>query len=710
MLPPKDSRGQLGSRLESWKEIAAYLNRDARTVQRWEKTERLPVHRHVHEALSSVYAYTAELDTWREQRTKPPAADVVAPPKTHPAGFRHPWGIGLVLALALLTTGSHRSVPILRFHERDWVMLEGFQNRTGEALFEGTLRAALERELSNSEFISVAPQERVDDALRLMKQPPGTILTSAQAREVCLRDGGIRALVTGRTEKVGSTYLVSAEVIDPVQNRSLASVTETALGQEQIWPAVRRLSNWVRETLGETMERIDRSNGQLEKVTTPSLRALQLFTEADSVSRRYQWAVSAQLTRQALVEDPEFASAHIWLAWALKNLDDPDWKLEAKRALALSERVSERERYFILGSNELMTDQPERALPAFEALVRRYPDHFFAYGNLENVYSRLGRTAEAAEIAARFADTRPNDPGANSRAVTLMMVVDLTRARRYAQRAIELPPSEAMSPLDQVNVMFFRFHDLWMQDDAPGALTELRRISARIKESPDPSFRPTMAGVIATLQLTLGRFKDSQVALDSLHPPDPRLGALMAFFKGDVEGGRQSAARIEPNPRYGYPAIDGFLIASLWPPGAAKKLIGAKLPLVRGGVALQQGRSAEAAAVLEPTFDDSYSKHNFVCAWSADGLVTALEQAGDSQKALKVLEATSSTRMWAYPLAMGYEGFWLRNQARLSSFYHRLGREAEARKVDDQLRKLLAVADPDHPILRQLNGQQAQRF
>jgi len=40
----------------------------------------------------------------------------------------------------------------------------------------------------------------------------------------------------------------------------------------------------------------------------------------------------------------------------------------------------------------------------------------------------------------------------------------------------------------------------------------------------------------------------------------------------------------------------------------------------------------------------------------------------------------------------------------LSSYYHRLGREQEARKVDDQLRKLLAVADPDDPILRQLNG------
>jgi tetratricopeptide (TPR) repeat protein len=51
-------------RLDSWKEIAAYLRRALRTVQLWEKTEGLPVHRHSHNALSSVFAYKSEVDTW----------------------------------------------------------------------------------------------------------------------------------------------------------------------------------------------------------------------------------------------------------------------------------------------------------------------------------------------------------------------------------------------------------------------------------------------------------------------------------------------------------------------------------------------------------------------------------------------------------------------------------------------------------------------
>ena len=53
-------------RLDSWKEIAAYLNRSVRTVRRWEADEGLPVHRHMHRALGSVYAFRSEIDAWRQ--------------------------------------------------------------------------------------------------------------------------------------------------------------------------------------------------------------------------------------------------------------------------------------------------------------------------------------------------------------------------------------------------------------------------------------------------------------------------------------------------------------------------------------------------------------------------------------------------------------------------------------------------------------------
>ncbi len=65
---PSPTGSAQGERLESWKEIAAYLRREVRTVQRWEKKEGLPVHRHVHDKLGSVYAFKPELDAWAISR------------------------------------------------------------------------------------------------------------------------------------------------------------------------------------------------------------------------------------------------------------------------------------------------------------------------------------------------------------------------------------------------------------------------------------------------------------------------------------------------------------------------------------------------------------------------------------------------------------------------------------------------------------------
>jgi hypothetical protein len=57
-----------GKKLDSWGEIASYFQREIRTVQRWEKDEGLPVHRHEHKKKSTVYAYTRELDDWFKRR------------------------------------------------------------------------------------------------------------------------------------------------------------------------------------------------------------------------------------------------------------------------------------------------------------------------------------------------------------------------------------------------------------------------------------------------------------------------------------------------------------------------------------------------------------------------------------------------------------------------------------------------------------------
>ena len=67
-------------RLDSWKEIAAYMRRDVKTVQRWEKREGMPVHRHLHDKMGSVYAFRTELDGWAQnRRLTMPAEDLSTP-------------------------------------------------------------------------------------------------------------------------------------------------------------------------------------------------------------------------------------------------------------------------------------------------------------------------------------------------------------------------------------------------------------------------------------------------------------------------------------------------------------------------------------------------------------------------------------------------------------------------------------------------------
>ena len=89
--PPDEGSPPLGRKLVSWKEIASHLGRETRTVQRWEKTEGLPIRRHEHQKKSTVYAFTNELDDWFKRRQPVddpeadaafvPEADVDAPPE-----------------------------------------------------------------------------------------------------------------------------------------------------------------------------------------------------------------------------------------------------------------------------------------------------------------------------------------------------------------------------------------------------------------------------------------------------------------------------------------------------------------------------------------------------------------------------------------------------------------------------------------------------
>jgi hypothetical protein len=96
--------------LEAWKDIAAYMRRDVRTVQRWEKLLWLPIHRLQDSRSGSVFAYKRELDAWRETRalqieacqakvTAPGNAPETKTPEQIRIGVSFPWAVAVLSAL-----------------------------------------------------------------------------------------------------------------------------------------------------------------------------------------------------------------------------------------------------------------------------------------------------------------------------------------------------------------------------------------------------------------------------------------------------------------------------------------------------------------------------------------------------------------------------------------------------------------------------------
>ena len=142
--PPED-------RLDSWKEIAAYLNRDVTTVQRWEKREGMPVHRHIHDRMGSVFASRAELDSWARGRNLPLAPESLnASPSPDPSaapaapaisGSATGWKFVLALAAAgvAVTIGGGLWIQRTEFFWRNPVADARFQTLTD---FEGVGQAA----------------------------------------------------------------------------------------------------------------------------------------------------------------------------------------------------------------------------------------------------------------------------------------------------------------------------------------------------------------------------------------------------------------------------------------------------------------------------------------------------------------------------------------------------------------------------------------
>jgi DNA-binding winged helix-turn-helix (wHTH) protein/tetratricopeptide (TPR) repeat protein len=611
--------------------------------------------------------------------------------------------------------------PALPFHSRDWVLIAGFDNRTGEHVFDGTLEYAMERELSNSKFVNVAPHQRINDALFLMRKPASTPINRTVGREICLRDGGIRALLIGRIEKLDTTYLLSAEILNPVNGVVVASLSEEALGQHGVPTALRRLSNQVREKLGEALPQIEQSNHALEKVTTPSLRALQFYSRGMALVNQYEWEPAALQLEEAVREDPSFASAHILLAHCYTYLEkDAAAAPHYQKAFALVDSTTDRERYFILGGyyNNYVHDNA-RALENYEVLVRLYPDDYWGVNNLAWAHAEVGKVLEAIPYVVRLAQLRPNDFYSNAYAVAqLSDPGDSPKsARSYYLRARALLTPENMQrfPSDAFEIGEFPVSEAWSQGDVEQADRELKRL-VQIGDSLNGEARDIYMELVASCYMTLGKLRIATEITNSLSDRDTRKYSLatLAYIRGDRKSLGQYATKLEGNAQFRLSSVPPILMARSGLLSEARRAIAERdrskvweethhgtgySKVMHGELELASDRPSKAIPLLEVGMASIRRPRTFTSFLGPEALANAWEEMGNLPKAVEALESVAREKPRG-EMSMGFA--WMRDEAYLARLYRKVGRVQDAERIEAELDRLLAVADTDYPILVQL--------
>ena len=233
-----DSRGR---RLESWKEIASYLGRDVTTVRRWEKREGLPVYRLQHSKLGSIYAYTSELDAWRDRETLAGGTDAPDAPDARadhqPTRIRrvHRWLIAGGVAVVALLVAAYLSTRSRAFNvtEEDTVVVADFANSTGDPVFDGALRQGLSVQLQQSPFLRIVSDQRIRETLRSMKEPQDARLVPEIAKDLCVRVGS-KVYIEGSITNFGNNYVIGLQAVDCSTGDLLAQQQVQETGKERV--------------------------------------------------------------------------------------------------------------------------------------------------------------------------------------------------------------------------------------------------------------------------------------------------------------------------------------------------------------------------------------------------------------------------------------------------------------------------------------------
>jgi eukaryotic-like serine/threonine-protein kinase len=319
----------------------------------------------------------------------------IPPPALPPPARRVSWKIvapALALLLALITGlfwYLHQRQPPL---EKGTIVLGGFANRTGDSVFDGTLKQGLSVQLEQSPQLRVLPEEQIQDTLRMMGRTDTVELTPDITREVCQRNAAAVAL-NGSISMIGGRYDLILRAVDCDGDALLGSAEAQSPDKNHVLDAVSKLASDMRSKLGESLSSLRQYNTPLVSATTPSMAALRCYTQGvQAEAKDFDYKASLSWFQKAVELDPHFAMAYWAIGDAYGNIGESNTaKQYVQKAFELREAVSQREKWLIEGGYYYYAlGDLTKARRSFELMAKVYPDSQYAHNSVAEIVETLG--------------------------------------------------------------------------------------------------------------------------------------------------------------------------------------------------------------------------------------------------------------------------------------------------------------------------------
>jgi len=324
----------------------------------------------------------------------------------------------------------------------DTIVLADFDNKTGDPVFDDTLRQGLSVELQQSPYLELIPDRTVQQTLTLMEQPKDARLTPEIAQQVCERTGSA-AVLSGSIALVGSQYVLGLRAKDCNSGNTLDQQQAVATRREDILNALSEMSRKFRTRAGESLATVEKHSTPLAEATTPSFEALKAYSTATRLSLssgNYERAIP--LLHRAIEIDPNFAMAYAHLGF---NYGASDSALTAEyttKAWRLRNRVGDRERFYIdFTYDRNVTGDLEKAYQTLELWIQTYPRRGALITSPQGLLGGIstqgtGRFQRTIETATDGIANNPGDPFAYTNLALAQFYTDrFPAAEETIQRA-----------------------------------------------------------------------------------------------------------------------------------------------------------------------------------------------------------------------------------------------------------------------------------